>query len=63
MQGRRYGANSKKLGLDAYIKENSSIEELKGLVDKDIPVIVAWHSPEEGGHYSIVVGFKDDSIF
>ncbi|MBW3015369.1 C39 family peptidase [Candidatus Woesearchaeota archaeon] len=51
-----------RLGFDAYVKQNSSIKELKSLVKKGIPVIVDWFSPEEAGHYSVVVGFEGDKI-
>tara|TARA_Y100000310_G_C20703085_1_gene831929 strand:- start:9819 stop:10268 length:450 start_codon:yes stop_codon:yes gene_type:complete len=53
---------AEKLGFKGSIKQNSSIKEVKRLVRKGIPVIVDWFSPEEAGHYSIVVGFKKDTI-
>tara|TARA_Y100000034_G_C6619179_1_gene269908 strand:- start:85 stop:528 length:444 start_codon:yes stop_codon:yes gene_type:complete len=53
---------AKKLGLKGYVKKNSSIFEIKKLVNKGIPVIVDWFSPEEAGHYSVVVGFEKDKI-
>lgn len=53
---------AKKFNLDGYVKQNSSIKELKQLIRKKIPVIVNWFSPEEGGHYSVVVGFERNKI-
>jgi ABC-type bacteriocin/lantibiotic exporter with double-glycine peptidase domain len=53
---------AKKLGFKAYLKKRSSINELKKFSKKRIPVIVAWKSPEEGGHYSVVVGFEKNRI-
>jgi predicted double-glycine peptidase len=53
---------AKKLGLKGYIKQNSSVNELKKLVKKEIPVIVDWFSPEVGGHFSVVLGFEKDKI-
>jgi ABC-type bacteriocin/lantibiotic exporter with double-glycine peptidase domain len=53
---------AKNFGLNGYIKQKSSIKELKQLVKKGIPVIVDWFSPEEAGHYSVVVGFKKNKI-
>jgi len=53
---------AKKLGFNAYLIKKSSINELKKLSRKRIPVIVAWKSPEEGGHYSVVVGFEKNRI-
>lgn len=50
------------LGFEVEYKEHSTIEELKKYVAADIPVIVLWFSPEEGGHYTPVVGFEDDEI-
>jgi len=54
---------AKKLGFKVYLKKRSSINELKKISKKRIPVIVAWKSPEEGGHYSVVVGFEKNKIF
>ncbi|MBT4166115.1 hypothetical protein HOE04_03695 [archaeon] len=53
---------AKKLGFKSYVKQNSNIDELKRLVKEGIPVIVDWFSPEEAGHYSVVVGFDKASI-
>ncbi len=53
---------AKELGFKGYVKNYSSINELKKLVKKGTPVIVDWFSPEEGGHYSVVVGFEKDNI-
>jgi len=53
---------AKKLGFKGYVKENSSIKEVKSLLKKGIPVIVDWFSSEEAGHYSVVVGFEKKNI-
>ena len=53
---------AKEFGFKGYVKQKSTITELKRLVKKNIPVIVDWFSPEEAGHYSVVVGFKNDEI-
>jgi len=55
-------AAAKKLNLEAYYKKNSSIDELKKYVEEDTLVIVDWFSPEEDGHYAVVVGFDDGDI-
>lgn len=54
----------KKLGFKSYYKDNCSINDLKKLIKQNIPVIIDWFSPdpEEGGHYSIVVGFERQKI-
>ena len=54
---------ARKIGLKAYIKERSSLKELKKLNKKNIPVIIDWFSPEEAGHYSVIAGFRGDYIF
>ncbi len=54
---------AKFLGFKGFVKEKSSIKEIRKLVSKDIPVIVNWFSPEEAGHYSVVVGFDKQNIF
>lgn len=53
---------TEEFGFKGYVKQNSSINEVKKLVKKGIPVIVDWFSPEEAGHYSVVVGFDKDKI-
>ena len=53
---------AKTLGFKGLVKQHSSINELKKYIKKGIPVIVDWFSPEEGGHFSVVVGFKSDYI-
>jgi len=53
---------AKKLGFKAYIKQNASVKELRSLINKNIPVIVDWFSPEQAGHYSVVVGFNKNKI-
>ena len=53
---------AKKFGFKGYIKQKSNIRELKNLAKKGIPVIVDWFSPQESGHYSVVVGFKKNKI-
>ncbi|MDO8563558.1 MAG: cysteine peptidase family C39 domain-containing protein [Nanoarchaeota archaeon] len=54
---------AKSLKFKAFIKKHSSINEIKKLTRQSIPVIVNWFSPEEAGHYSVVIGFKKDNIF
>ncbi|MEK6890423.1 MAG: C39 family peptidase [Nanoarchaeota archaeon] len=53
----------KSMGLKGYVKQKSTINEVKKLVKRGIPVIVNWFSPEEAGHYSVVIRFKKDNIF
>jgi len=55
-------AAAKEIGFKGYVKQQSSIKELRDLASKNIPVIVDWFSPEEGGHYSVVVGFTKNKI-
>lgn len=54
---------AKHFGFNASYKENSSLEEIKELVDKQkVPIIVNWFSDTEG-HYSVVVGFRNGKIY
>ena len=53
---------AKRFDFKGYVKQNSSIKEVEQLVKKGIPVIVDWFSPEEAGHYSVVVGFHKNKI-
>lgn len=47
---------AQKLGFSAEFREESTLEELERLVNKEkIPVIVDWLAPV-GDHYSVVVG-------
>jgi ABC-type bacteriocin/lantibiotic exporter with double-glycine peptidase domain len=54
---------AKEFGLDGYVKQKSSMKEIKRLVNRGIPVIVDWYSPEEAGHYSVVVGFNGNNLY
>lgn len=54
---------AKKLGLKGFIKDNSTIKDLKRLVlKKKIPVIVAWFSWNER-HYSVIVDVRPKNVF
>ncbi|MFP4424346.1 MAG: C39 family peptidase [Candidatus Woesearchaeota archaeon] len=66
---RLYGCSEEKIlkvaksfGFKGLLKENSSIKELREYIDRKIPVIVDWFSPEEGPHFSVVAGFEKDKI-
>ncbi len=54
---------AKKLGFDGYVKEKSTLDELEKLVKNGVPVIVDWFSPEEAGHYSVVVDLDSKYIY
>lgn len=55
------------LGLEANFISNGSTEDLKRAIDSNRPVPVGWlhhghvSSPSGGGHYSVVIGYDDDS--
>jgi len=53
---------AEEFNLTGYVKQKSSIKELKQLIKRGIPAIVDWFSPEEAGHYSVVVGFERNKI-
>lgn len=56
---------AEQLGEKPIVKEGATIEELRGYVDKEIPVIVGWYSDFEGeadNHYSVVYHVDDEVI-
>jgi ABC-type bacteriocin/lantibiotic exporter with double-glycine peptidase domain len=56
-------STAKSLGFNKNVfKQLSTIKEIKKYIKKNIPVIVNWFSKEEGGHFSVVVGFEKDKI-
>ncbi len=62
---------AKKLGFEVHAKTKMSIDELKGFLDKGMPVICAmqaWGTPknypkDESGHYVVAVGHAKEKIF
>ncbi|PIP23240.1 MAG: hypothetical protein COX90_01850 [Candidatus Nealsonbacteria bacterium CG_4_10_14_0_2_um_filter_38_17] len=70
--GKSIAEAAKKLGFEVEIKDNSSFEDIKIWLDKNIPVIVDWFSrgrydyPEDDvadGHYSVVIGLDGEFIY
>lgn len=53
---------AKKLGFNAYSKDNFSIKDLESLINKKIPVIVNWFSLKGEGHYSVITDITNDKI-
>jgi ABC-type bacteriocin/lantibiotic exporter with double-glycine peptidase domain len=53
---------AKYFGFNSYYKEESSLKEIKKLLNKGVPVIVNWFSEDEG-HYSVVVGMDKRKIY
>ena len=51
------------MGFYSYVQQRSSINELKRLLAKGRFIIVDWFSPEEGGHYSVVVKIDKANIW
>lgn len=61
--------------LIANIRTNMNLDDLKGFVDNDIPVMVAyqawrdknnttpWNDNWDDGHWSVVIGMDDDFIY
>ena len=65
---------ARKYGLNAYIKENCSIQDLRNFFKKRIPVIidyqawtekekVDWEEDETDGHYSVLIGIDEKNIY
>ncbi len=56
-------AAAKKIGLNATIKNNATLADIRHWVTgKKVPVIVDWFSEDEG-HYSVVVGINNKHIY
>ncbi|MFH1065097.1 MAG: cysteine peptidase family C39 domain-containing protein [Nanoarchaeota archaeon] len=54
---------AKKYGLEGFIKDNSSIKDIRHYVlEKKIPVIVEWFLEDEG-HFCVVVGIDKNNIY
>jgi predicted double-glycine peptidase len=54
---------AKLLGLNAFQKDLSELEDLKEyVIDKKIPVIVDWFS-EDDGHYSVIVDIDNKNVY
>jgi len=53
---------AQQLGLEAYKKDFSTLEDIRKYLDQKIPVIVDWFSCEEG-HYSVAVGIDKQNIY
>lgn len=63
------------LGFQSEIKENLSVEDLQGYVDKGVPVIVNiqavvnsteninWTSSQQNGEYMVIVGVDSQNIY
>jgi ABC-type bacteriocin/lantibiotic exporter with double-glycine peptidase domain len=63
---------AEKLGFKVKIKNNSSFKDIERWLDKDVPVIVNWftkgrqdysESEVADGHYSVVIGLDNNSIY
>jgi ABC-type bacteriocin/lantibiotic exporter with double-glycine peptidase domain len=67
---------SKYFGLEAEIIKNSSIKEIKKLIDNGIPPILSlqawknfsnknynWKNDYDDGHYAVAIGYNDNTIF
>ena len=56
------------LGLEAEFRTNGTAADLKAAIDDGRPTACGWlhhgptHNPSGGGHYSVVVGYNNDSF-
>ena len=55
---------AKKLGFEAYQKERLTLDEVKNLIKKGIPIIANYqYAPQFGeGHYAVIIGFSKDNF-
>jgi predicted double-glycine peptidase len=65
---------AKEFGLNSYMKENCTVDDLKKFVSNKIPVILSyqawsndnkedWKEEEDDGHYSVLIGVDDKNIY
>jgi predicted double-glycine peptidase len=63
-----------KYGLESFVKENCTIQDLKGFVASKTPVILSyqawsdddrepWSEEQDDGHYSVLIGIDDKNIY
>jgi ABC-type bacteriocin/lantibiotic exporter with double-glycine peptidase domain len=52
---------AKHFGFKVFLKDESSLDDLKYFIIRQIPIIVDWFC-EDDGHYSIVTGINDNKI-
>lgn len=68
--------DAKRLGFEAYYKDNATLEALESPVQEGIPVIIrgqawrwspttneSWPNDYGDGHYIVVIGFDDNSVY
>ncbi len=53
---------AKKFGLNATIKDNSTLKDIRDNLKNNIPLIVDWFSQDDG-HYSVAIGIDNDNIY
>lgn len=53
---------ARKIGLNGFYKDDSSLSEIRKFISKGIPVIVDWFSINDG-HYSVVAGIDKKFIY
>lgn len=62
---------AERLGLKSELHENLTLDQLKGFLDQEKPVICAiqaWGEPEnygqlDDGHYVVAIGYDDENIY
>jgi len=54
---------AEELGFEVYYKSNANLNDIKGFIEADTPVVVTFKQREDGeGHYSLVIGITDEKI-
>ncbi|MDP3974807.1 MAG: cysteine peptidase family C39 domain-containing protein [Candidatus Jorgensenbacteria bacterium] len=53
---------ARRLGFTVLIKDRATLADIKRFVGKGVPVIVDWFSKDDG-HYSVVVGITQSTIY
>lgn len=65
MPGNITGYSARKLGYAAFEMFDMTLDDLKALIDRDVPVILLmrWIPGEPYGHYRVAVGYNATHIF
>lgn len=54
---------SKEFGFEAVHKKDSSFDEVKSLLEKNIPIIISWFTPSKASHFSIIYNIDKDFVY
>ena len=53
---------TEKKGFNYRVHKNSTINQIKYYIDKELPVIINFIAPDGNGHYAVVTEYKKDKL-